>query len=75
MKWFKSLIYTVTLESISPNPNSSKNCIAKIIGKNRIYLHIPNPLKSIKAIIIIHEIKKFILSLVTTDKGKISLGK
>ena len=40
-----------------------------------MYLLIPNPPKTTKAIIIIVEIKKFTASLVTIDIGRISLGK
>ena len=50
-------------------------CIISIIGKKITYFVNPNPYKRQNATIIIVDIKKFTIALVTIEIGSISLGK
>ena len=75
IKCSKSLKQTVHADKTNAMPNCNMYCITKIIGKKITYFVNPNPYNKQNAIIIIVDIKKFTIALVTMEIGSISRGK
>ena len=71
----KSLIYTVKADTIKEIPKINTYCTNKTTGYNNIYQVKPKSENKHSTNMITVDIMKFIALLVTTEIGKISLGK